>query len=128
MAAPPIVMNDTITGTCATHLIPNPATGAPQPAPPLPFSAPVLTGLVATVQIGGKPAAVAGSQGINTPPHVGLHPTDPWLLPPSQKGTIVSGSATVQIGGKPAATTASQCTCCVAPGTLVPSVTSVLIG
>ncbi len=66
-------MGDKITGQCPNHLMPNPATGAPQPSPPLPFSAPLTMGTVATVLIGGKPAAVAGSSGLNVPPHVGLH-------------------------------------------------------
>jgi uncharacterized Zn-binding protein involved in type VI secretion len=128
MGAPAIVMGDRITGQCATHLIPNPATGAPQPSPPLPFSAPLLTGLVQTVLIGGKAAAVAGSSGLNTPPHVGLHPSDPFLGPPMQQGQVASGSAMVMIGGQPAATAQSTCTCCAAPGTLVPTVQDVLIG
>jgi uncharacterized Zn-binding protein involved in type VI secretion len=128
MGAPAIVMGDKITGQCPNHMIPNPATGAPQPSPPLPFSAPLLQGLVATVLIGGKAAAVATSSGMNTPPHVGLHPSDPFMAPPSEIGQVVSGSGTVMIGGKPAATAQSQCTCCTVPGTLVPTVTSVLIG
>jgi uncharacterized Zn-binding protein involved in type VI secretion len=128
MGAPAIVMGDKITGQCPNHMIPNPATGAPQPSPPLPFSAPLLQGLVATVLIGGKAAAVAGSSGMNTPPHIGLHPSDPFMAPPSEMGQVVSGSGTVMIGGQPAATAQSQCTCCAVPGTLVPTVTSVLIG
>jgi len=128
MGSPAIVLNDRITGTCAIHMIPNPASGAPQPGPPMPFSAPIVTGVVPTVLIGGKPAAVVGCQGINTPPHVGLHPADPFMAPPVQMGTIVSGSATVLIGGKPAASVSSQATCCATPGSLVPSVTTVLIG
>lgn len=128
MGAPAIVMGDRITGQCPNHLIPNPATGAPQPSPPLPFSAPITMGTVATVLIGGKPAAVAGSTGLNTPPHVGLHPADPFLAPPTEIGTVVAGSPTVLVGGAPAATAQSQCTCCVVPGTLVPTVTTVLIG
>ena len=67
MGAPAAVLGDRITATCATHLIPNPATGAPQPSPPLPFSAPVTTGTCATVLVGGKPAVVLGSQGMCTP-------------------------------------------------------------
>ncbi len=121
-------MGDKITGQCPNHLMPNPATGAPQPSPPLPFSAPLLQGLVSTVLIGGKAAAVMGSSGMNTPPHVGLHPSDPFLAPPQQVGRVTSGSATVMIGGQPAATGQSMCTCCAIPGTLVPTVTTVLIG
>jgi len=128
VGAPAIVMGDKITGQCSNHLIPNPATGAPQPSPPLPFSAPLLQGVVSTVLIGGKAAAVAGSSGVNTPPHVGVHPSDPFLAPPAQLGQVVSGSATVLIGGRPAATANSSCTCCTVPGTLVPTVTTVLIG
>jgi uncharacterized Zn-binding protein involved in type VI secretion len=128
MGAPAIVMGDKIQGVCAIHQIPNPASGVPQPGPPMPFSAPITIGTVATVQIGGKPAAVMGCSGMNTPPHVGLHATDPYMAPPTQIGRILAGSATVMIGGQPAATATSQCTCCVTPGSLVPTVTTVLIG
>ena len=51
------VMGDKIQGQCLKHLIPS-ASGT-QPAGPLPFSAPLIDGLVATVHIGGKPAAKA---------------------------------------------------------------------
>jgi uncharacterized Zn-binding protein involved in type VI secretion len=128
MGAPAIVMGDKITGQCPIHMIPNSATGAPQPSPPLPFSAPLTMDLVTTVMIGGKAAAVAGSSGLNTPPHVGLHPSDPYMVPTMEKGQVVVGSVTVMIGGKPAATAQSTCTCCATPGTLVPTVTTVLIG
>ena len=126
MGAPAIVMNDQITGQCPNHLIPGPL-GVPIPAGPLPFSAPLTMNLANTVMIGGKPAAVAGSQGMNTPPHVGLHPSDPFLSPPLQMGQIVQGSPTVMFEGKPAANAQSMCTCCVIPGSLVPTVTDVLI-
>lgn len=128
MGTPAIVIGDRITGTCASHQIPNPATGAPQPGPPMPFSAPVTIGTVATVLIAGKPAVVVGCSGMNTPPHVGLHVSDPYFAPPIQIGRIVSGSPTVLIGGQPAATQSSSCTCCATPGTLVPTVTTVVIG
>ncbi len=128
MGAPAIVMGDKITGMCAIHMIPNPATGAPQPSPPLPFSAPLTMGLATKVMIGGKAAAVAGSSGLNTPPHVALHPSDPYMAPPTEIGQVVMGSPTVLIEGKGAATAQSTCTCCVEPGTLVPTVMTVLIG
>jgi uncharacterized Zn-binding protein involved in type VI secretion len=127
MGAPAVVMSDRITGQCLTHQIPTP-TGAPSPAGPLPFSAPLVQALATTVLIGGKPAAVQGSWGLNTPPHVGLHASDPHALPNLQRGTLVSGSATVFFDGTPAATTSSSCTMCLEPGQVVSSVTSVLIG
>jgi uncharacterized Zn-binding protein involved in type VI secretion len=95
----------------------------------MPFSAPVTTGLATKVLIGGKPAAVAGAWGLNAPPHVGLHASDPFMAPPMQKGTIVSGSATVLIEGKPAAKVGSPCTMCLGlPGQLVGTAATVLIG
>jgi len=128
MGTPAAVQGDQITGICPVHLLIGPL-GVPIPAPPLPFASPLLTGLVETVLICGKPAGVVGSGGMNTPPHVGLHPADPFLAPPLQQGAVVSGSATVLIGGMPAATAASSCTMCSAPAlTLVASAATVLIG
>jgi uncharacterized Zn-binding protein involved in type VI secretion len=85
-------------------------------------------GCVSTVLIGGKPAAVVGASGLNMPPHVGLHASDPFLNPMLQKGEILSGSPTVLIGGLPAATATSTCKGCLLPATLVPTVATVLIG
>lgn len=125
MPAPAIVLGDRINGVCP-HLLIGPL-GVPIPAP-LPFSAPITQATVATVLIGGKPAAVVGSFGQNTPPHVGLHATDPFLAPPMEVGRIVAGSPTVLFGGMPAASLSSTVTCCVVPGFLVPTVMTVLIG
>jgi uncharacterized Zn-binding protein involved in type VI secretion len=129
VGAPAIVLGDQISAQCAIHMIPNPATGAPQPSPPLPFAAQITMGTVSTVLIGGQPAAVSGSSGYNTPPHVGLHPADPYMVPVTQIGQITMGSSTVQIGGQPAANQSSLCTVCGSlPGTLTASCTTVLIG
>jgi len=129
MGEPAAVAGDRVTATCAVHLIPNPATGAPQPAPPLPFSAPLVRGLAPSILIGGKQAAVAGSAGQNTPPHVGLHASDPFLAPTAQMATVTGGSATVLFEGKPAARTGSPCTVCAgAPGQLAGTGATVLIG
>lgn len=126
--AQPLVMGDKIQGQCAIHQIPNPASGAPQPGPPMPFSAPLLMGLEPTVTIGGKAVAVMGSQGMNTPPHVGLHPADPCMVPNMQQGTVMSGSPTVMAGGKPIATTSSQVTMCMqVPGQPVSTITDVTV-
>jgi len=126
---PAAVMGDQITATCSIHLIPNPATGVPQPGPPFPFSAPLLVGLAVKTLIGGKPAAVVGSNGMCTPPQVGLHPADPFFVPTTQIGTVTQGSTTVLIEGKPAAKTGSMCTVCAGlPGTLAGTGATVLIG
>jgi len=127
VGTPAIVMGDQVTGSCPNHLIIGPL-GAPIPAPPMPFAAPLTLGLSTTVLIGGKPAALMGSSGYNTPPHIGLHASDPFLLPLKEVGQVVTGSPTVLIDGKAAATGQSTATCCVAPGKIPPSVTNVLIG
>lgn len=128
MGTPAVVMGDRIVGQCPIHQIPNPASGVPQPAPPMPFSAPLTLGLEPTVLIAGKPAAVLGSSGYNTPPHVGLHASDPFMVPTVQEGRVMAGSLTVLIGGKPAARTGSQVMCCATPGQLIGSASTVLIG
>ncbi|TMK50347.1 MAG: hypothetical protein E6G66_07645 [Actinobacteria bacterium] len=126
---PAAVMGDKIVGMCMGHQIPSPPVGNPGPAPPMPFSAPLLQGLATKVLIAGKPAAVAGSSGINTPPHVGLHVSDPFLVPMAQKGTVVVGSTTVLIEGKPAAKTGSQSIIDFGlPGNLIGTAATVLIG
>lgn len=127
MGQPAVVMGDRITGLCAIHQIPGPS-GNPQPSPaPLPFSAPLTKGLSRSVFIGGKPAAVAGSSGLNTPPHVGLHATDPFFLPVLQEGLVTGGSPTVLFDRQPAARTGSPCKCCQQPGQLTGSAVTVLI-
>ena len=129
MGTPAAVMGDQIMATCAIHLIPNPATGAPQPGPPFPFSAPITLGTVETVLISGQPAAVVGSTGYNTPPHIGLDPSDPYMLPMAQVGQVMVGSMTVLIGGQPAATAEAQCAACAElPAQLQATATTVLIG
>ncbi len=127
MPAPAIVMGDRITGMCPLHQVPGPV-GNPQPAPPMPFSAPLTVGLCTTVFVSGQPAAVLGASGYNSPPHVGLHPADPFMAPPMQIGRVVSGSPTVLFEGKPAVDASASVTCCATPGSLVPTVTNVLVG
>jgi len=94
----------------------------------LPFHAPLLQGVAATVLVGGRPAVVAGATGLNQPPHAGLHPSDPFLVPVSQQGTVRGGSATVLFEGRAAVRTGDPCTCCQVPGVLNGSAATVLIG
>lgn len=126
--AQPLVMGDKIQGQCAIHQVPSPA-GPPMPSPaPMPFSAPLLSGLEPTVTIGGKPVAVMGSSGYNLPPHVGLHPADPYMVPTMQEGKVLSGSATVTAGGKAIATSSSQVSMCAqVPGQPVATVGDVTV-
>jgi len=126
MGSPALVIGDRVSGTCSNHLIPS-ASGT-QPAGPLPFSAPLTDGVVASVQIGGKAAAVVGSSGYNAPPHVGIV-DGAFASPTMQVGRIVSGSTSVLIGGKPAANAQSTGSMCVAPATAAgPGVPTVQIG
>lgn len=113
MGAAAVVMGDQVTGQCAGHQIPGPV-GSPIPGPPLPFAAPLLQGLASTVTIGGKPAAVKGSSGTNTPPHVGLHPSDSKFAPNLQEAQVVAGSSSVTFDGKAAAYSGCSVTACLA--------------
>jgi uncharacterized Zn-binding protein involved in type VI secretion len=77
---------------------------APVPTPlPHPFSGIIDGGVVATVKIGGQPAAVVGSTASNQPPHIPTPPGVSFQNPPPNQGTVKLGSATVKIGGQQAA-------------------------
>jgi uncharacterized Zn-binding protein involved in type VI secretion len=127
MGTPAALLGDPITGICPIHLLIGPL-GVPAPTPGLPFNAPLLQGVSTKTLIQGKPVVLVGCTGLNTPPHVGLHPSDPNMAPPTQIGTVVAGSTTVMIEGRPAAPTGATCTICNGmPGVLVGSST-VLVG
>ncbi|MFF4369372.1 PAAR domain-containing protein [Streptomyces sp. NPDC001594] len=113
-------------------LVPTPAGPVPTLLP-FPFSGTLTTGCVATVLIGGRPAAVVGSKAFNLPPH--LPPTPPggmFMRPPDNSGTVSTGSATVLIGGKPAARSGDTVITCSdpvpGPNAKITSVGTVLIG
>jgi uncharacterized Zn-binding protein involved in type VI secretion len=79
----------------------------PSPASPVPLTHP-FTGVInnnlsENVKLMGMPAATIDSTADNTPPHIPTPPGTAFNSPPSNKGTIVSGSATVKINGKAAA-------------------------
>ena len=128
MGAPAAVQGDRITGVCTHHSIPG-GSGNPQPVPAMDFSAPLTKGLAASVEIMGKPAAVQGSSGYNTPPHKpSLHPSDPYATPQSQEGKVAGGAPTVEFEGRPAASAAAQVHMCRLPGQLAATATTVEIG
>ncbi len=120
------VAGDPIVGVCPNHLMPDPL-GLPVPAGPRPFSAPVLVGTAATVVVQGRPVVLAASSGLNTPPHVGLHPADPFAVPAAQIGRVLVGSLTVLAEGRPVARLGSAVTCCVTPGLLRASAVTVQV-
>jgi uncharacterized Zn-binding protein involved in type VI secretion len=121
MGAPAALLGDQITGACPIHQLIGPL-GVPLPTPGLPFMAPLLMGCSTMTTINGKPIALVGATGMNTPPHVGLHATDPFMAPPLQIGTVAASPALTLVEGRPVATTGASCTMCAnAPGTLVGS-------
>jgi uncharacterized Zn-binding protein involved in type VI secretion len=76
--------------------------GPTSPVPvPHPFSGIIDGGTSANVTIGGAAAATKDSTATNTPPHLPIGGS--FVNPPSNKGTIVTGSMTVTINGKAAA-------------------------
>jgi uncharacterized Zn-binding protein involved in type VI secretion len=114
-------------------LVPSAPPAPPTPQPlPHPFTGVINGGLSADVRIMGRPAAVAGSTAVNTPPHVPTPPGTAFQRPPANKATIQQGSPTVTINGKPAARTGDKALTCNDPvdlpaGTVIAAGT-VLIG
>ena len=85
-----------------THVLLVPSPTGPVPTPTsMPFGGVLDGGLSADVVIEGKAAAVKGSTATNAPAHV---PTvGPFQKPPSNRGTVTTGSGAVLINGKSAA-------------------------
>jgi uncharacterized Zn-binding protein involved in type VI secretion len=98
----------------------------------LPFSGRLVDGLSSNVRIQQRPAAVVGSTAVNTPPHVPVAPGAAFSRPPSNQGTVQSGSATVRINGKPAARAGDTVMTCndpsPAPTSSIVAVSTVMIG
>ena len=94
MGQPAAKQGDMITAT-DTHVVI--VQGSPTPLPH-PFSGIIDGSLSSDVKVMGMPAAVAGSTATNSPPH--LPQGGPFQSPPSNRGTIESGSGTVKVNGK----------------------------
>lgn len=112
-----------------THLIQPPGTSPPVPVPH-PFSGIIDGGVSSTVTIGGAGAATVDSTATNTPPHLPIGGS--FVNPPSNRGTIKTGSGSVTINGKAAARAGDTAETCNDPrdmpvGTVVAAGT-VLIG
>jgi uncharacterized Zn-binding protein involved in type VI secretion len=127
MGANAALLGDPITGLCPVHLLIGPL-GVPVPTPGLPFNAPVMIGCSVKTTINTKPIVLVGATGMNTPPHVGLHPSDPCMVPLTQVGTVVASPSTVLVEGVPVAVSGASTTMCNSiPGMLVGS-SDVLVG
>jgi len=105
MGQPAARQGDTVTGVDVhVVLVPSPPSPTPTPTPlPHPFAGTIASATVASVLIGGAPAATVGSVAANQPAHVPMAPGTAFQRPPANQGTVSAGSATVTIGGQPAA-------------------------
>lgn len=84
-----------------THVVLVPAGPSLVPTPlPHPFTGKLTSGLAASVQVEGKGAAVLGSTAQHTAGHVPTPPGTSFQSPPSNQGTVQTGSATVLVEGK----------------------------
>ena len=103
MGQPAARQGDPVVGL-DVHVVMVPAVPSPVPTPlPHPFSGKITSGTIASVKIGGKPAAVVGSKATNSPSHTPTPPGTAFQNPPKNAGTVSAGSSTVKIGGKAAA-------------------------
>jgi uncharacterized Zn-binding protein involved in type VI secretion len=111
------------------HLIQPPGPTSPVLVPH-PFSGIIDGGLSPNVNIQGLPAATLNSTCTNTPPHIPIGGT--FVIPPTNQGTIISGSATVLINNLPAARSGDTSLTCNDPVPLpvgtVTAVGTVLVG
>jgi uncharacterized Zn-binding protein involved in type VI secretion len=129
MGQPAAKQGDQITAV-DMHIILVPAV-VPVPTPiPHPFMGIIGGNLSSNVRVMGMPAATVGSTADNMPPHIPIG--GPFAKPPTNKGTIISGSARVMINGKPAARAGDTALTCNDPvdmpvGTVV-AVGTVLMG
>jgi len=128
--APAARQGDAVLGT-DIHIVLVPTPGGPVATPtPFPFSAKITEGCSTNVLIGGQQAAIVGSTTENEPSHVPASGT--FSVPPTNRGTVMSGSPTVLINGKPAARAGDQVMTCndpaPAPTGVIEAVNTVIIG
>jgi uncharacterized Zn-binding protein involved in type VI secretion len=90
--------NDAVLGT-DVHVVLVPSPGGPVPTPtPMPFNGRILSGTSTDVLVNGLPAAVVGSVAANVPPHLPTGGT--FQKPPTNQGSVLTGSTTVLVNGK----------------------------
>ena len=116
MGQPAAKQGDQVMAT-DTHIIMISTPGGPVPTPlPHPFTGMLDGSLSSDVNVEGKPAAVQGSTGTNSPAHVPQG--GPFQKPPSNRATVQLGSGTVFINGKPAARNGDKAMTCNDPADL----------
>jgi uncharacterized Zn-binding protein involved in type VI secretion len=99
MGQPAAKQGDQVVGV-DTHIVMVPGS-PPVPTPlPHPFTGQLQGGLAPSVLIEGKPAAVIGSTSPHTSGHLPTPPGTSFQKPPSNSGTVQTGSSTVLIEGK----------------------------
>lgn len=112
-----------------THLVQPPGPAPPVPTP-CPFDGPITGNLSSNVLVQGLPAATVGSTANNQPSHVPIGGA--FVNPPTNLGTVNSGSTTVLINGLAAARAGDTAKTCNDPVPLpvgvVMAVSTVLIG
>jgi len=81
------------------------------------FNGTLAGGLSGNVNIMGRPAATVDSTADNVPPHLPA-PGNAFQKPPSNKGTVKTGSPTVRINGKMAARNGDTAVTCNDPADL----------
>jgi len=87
-----------------THIVAVPSVTGTVPTPlPHPFSRTLQTDVSSDVLINNLGAATVGSVAVNQPPHLPTPPGTSFIRPPSNRGTVQTGSATVLINGRAAA-------------------------
>jgi uncharacterized Zn-binding protein involved in type VI secretion len=87
-----------------THVVAVPSPTGTVPTPlPHPFAGTFQGDVSTDVLVNGLGAATVGSVAVNQPPHVPTPPGTSFLRPPTNRGTVQSGSATVLVNGRPAA-------------------------
>lgn len=128
MGQPAAKHGDRVTASDA-HLVQPPGPTAPAPVPH-PFAGVLDGALSSDVTIDGRSAATVNSTATNAPPHVPIGGT--FVVPPTNRGTIIRGSATVFVNGRPAARSGDTAMTCNDPvplpvGTVV-ATSTVLIG
>lgn len=112
MGQPAARMGDPVVGV-DVHIVMVPSGSGSVPTPlPHPFSGKITGATVASVLIGGAPAATVDSVATNSPPHVPTAPGTSFQRPPSNQGKVSHGSSSVTIGGKAAARVGDQVRTC----------------